>query len=173
MSNEEKKYGVYPSPFGRLFIGRRGNALRFCDWEGSRYLPEHLQGYKHDQSDPLIVMATEQLNEYFEGSQEIFNLPLVFEGPTLSLDVWTFLEFVKYGRTMTYGAFAELCGFPKAIRAVAHAVATNPFSVFVPCHRIVGAHSLGGYAGGIDVKRQMLDLEQASLRRIATDKVSD
>jgi methylated-DNA-[protein]-cysteine S-methyltransferase len=106
--------------------------------------------------------AADQLDAYFEGERTTFDLPLAPVGSEFQQRVWTALQEIPYGQTESYGEVAERIGSPGAARAVGLANGKNPIGILIPCHRVVGANgSLTGYGGGLDRKRQLLDLELA------------
>lgn len=106
--------------------------------------------------------AAEQLREYFAGNRSDFDLPLAPTGSPFQLKVWAALRDIPYGRTESYGALAARIGQPTASRAVGLANGRNPIAIVVPCHRVIGASgTLTGYAGGLERKRWLLDLEGA------------
>ena len=100
-----------------------------------------------------------QFSEYFEGTRRDFTLPLCLNGRAFEMRVWKALLKIPYGETRSYGEIAAACGNRKAARAVGQAVHRNPLPIIVPCHRVVGASNLGGYAGGLSIKRFLLRLE--------------
>ncbi|WP_299337994.1 methylated-DNA--[protein]-cysteine S-methyltransferase [uncultured Psychroserpens sp.] len=101
-----------------------------------------------------------QLKEYFEGSRKQFNLKLNAQGTDFQKSVWTFLEQIPYGKTMSYLELSKQLGDVKAIRAVANANGKNPLWIIVPCHRVIGSDgSLTGYAGGLHRKQWLLEHE--------------
>jgi len=105
-----------------------------------------------------------QLEEYFRGERDAFHLPLAPAGTEFQRRVWDELARIPFGETVDYGSLAARMGRPGAARAVGRANATNPIPIIVPCHRVIGANgSLTGYAGGMDAKRQLLDLERGAL----------
>ena len=109
----------------------------------------------------VISQAKAQLEEYFAGARREFDLPLDMRGTDFQKRVWSALLTVPYGRTATYKDVAIKAGSPKGARAVGMANNKNPIVIVVPCHRIVGADgSLVGFAGGIDTKRFLLELEK-------------
>lgn len=109
---------------------------------------------------PLLREAKAQLDAYFAGHLKEFSLPLSPKGTDFQQKIWGLLQTIPYGVTRTYGEIAALSGDPKACRAVGMANNRNPLPVFVPCHRVVGTNgSLTGYAGGLDVKLKLLQLE--------------
>ncbi len=110
----------------------------------------------------LLQQAEEELNEYFAGARRDFDLPLAPKGTPFQQAVWAQLCEIPYGEVRTYGQLAAALGKPKACRAVGGACHCNPIGIIIPCHRVVGADgSLTGYAGGIDIKRYLLELESA------------
>lgn len=110
-----------------------------------------------------VSAAARQLEEYFDGIRTTFHLRLI-ETPATDFQraVWRALLSLPYGRVVTYSYVAGLVGRPRAARAVGNANHANPWPVFVPCHRVVARHGLGGYGGGDDVKRFLLELEAAA-----------
>jgi methylated-DNA-[protein]-cysteine S-methyltransferase len=107
-----------------------------------------------------VAIAVEQLREYFAGRRRNFDLPLAPRGTDLQRQVWHALAKIPYGTTVSYGELAAKLGRPQAQRAVGAANARNPLSIVLPCHRVVGAGgALTGYAGGLDVKRWLLEHE--------------
>ena len=113
---------------------------------------------------PLLAEAERQLNEYFAGARTEFDLPLRAQGTDFQKAVWAELRRTPYGQTRTYGQLAAALGRPKASRAVGGACHCNPIAILVPCHRVIGASgALTGLAGGLEVKRSLMELEQAVL----------
>lgn len=111
--------------------------------------------------DPVATALATQLTEYLAGGRDAFDVPLHLVGPPFGQRVWELLLAIPYGSTTTYGALAAAIGNTHA-RAVGRFVGGNPVSILVPCHRVVGADgSLTGYAGGLDRKRRLLELEGA------------
>lgn len=110
---------------------------------------------------PVLLETKRQLEEYFAGKRQTFDLPLVPKGTTFQREVWQALLRIPYGETTTYGALAVAIGRPKAARAVGMALNKNPIPIIIPCHRVVGSNgSLTGFAWGIEAKKYLLDLEQ-------------
>ncbi len=109
---------------------------------------------------PLLQEAEEQLSEYFAGIRREFDLPLAPKGTPFQQAVWAQLLQIPYGETRTYGQLAAALGNPSASRAVGSACHCNPIAILIPCHRVVGANGdLTGYAGGLNVKEYLLELE--------------
>lgn len=112
-------------------------------------------------ADQLLDAAAQQLLEYFAGERARFELPLSGQGTAFQRAVWRQLRKIPYGSAMSYGALASAIGRPNAARAVGAANARNPHPVVVPCHRVIGGDgSLTGFAGGVKLKRWLLDHEQ-------------
>jgi len=110
---------------------------------------------------PLIKKTASQLGEYFERRRKIFDLPLLLRGTEFQSAVRKALQTIPYGETRTYKDIAILAGNPKACRAAGMANHRNPIAIIVPCHRVIGSDgSLTGYAGGLEIKRYLLELEK-------------
>jgi len=115
--------------------------------------------------DPTLVLAHEQLREYFAGSRHDFTVPLSLSGTVFQLATWQALQTIPYGKTVSYKAIAEQIEKPKAMRAVGMANNRNPIALIVPCHRVIGANGqLVGYGGGLRIKQWLLDHEQQCSR---------
>ena len=118
-----------------------------------------------DDDLPVLAAARRQLGEYFAGERTDFDLPLAARGTAFQRKVWDALRRIEYGTTRSYGQIADEIGAPGAARAVGAANHDNPLAIVVPCHRVVGANgSLVGYAGGLDQKRALLELETTAAR---------
>lgn len=110
---------------------------------------------------PCIKKAKEQLELYFQGKLKQFDLPLNPKGTDFQKKVWKALQTIPYGETVSYKEIAQAVGSPKAYRAVGSANNKNPIVIVVPCHRVIGSNNkLVGYAGGLDIKQQLLTMEQ-------------
>lgn len=111
-------------------------------------------------SSDVLRQAAAQLDEYFDGKRKAFSVPLLLVGTDFQKAVWQELQNIPYGAAITYAEEARRIGRPEAVRAVANANGANALSIFVPCHRVIGANGmLGGYAGGADAKRWLLEME--------------
>lgn len=112
------------------------------------------------QEHQVLAQAKSQLDEYFAGKRREFALPLDPQGTPFQKKVWKALRTIPFGKTWSYGDLAKKIGSPKAFRAVGGANNKNPLGIIVPCHRVIGADgSLTGYAGGLDTKKRLIDLE--------------
>lgn len=114
-----------------------------------------------EKETELLAKAAKQLNEYFTGSRKSFDLPLAPQGTTFQQKVWNALKAIPYGETRSYGEIAKSIQQPKAARAVGMANNRNPIALVIPCHRVIGANGkLVGYAGGLEVKEKLLNIEK-------------
>lgn len=154
------------TPFGRVLLASDGTALTGFWFEGQKYFGAGLPPEREEDAHPVFTLARQWLEKYAAGENPPLNVPLAPKGPPFRQAVWQYLRTIPYGTTQTYGevaaALARECGRYVSPRAVGGAVAHNPISVFIPCHRVVGAGGkLTGYAGGLDRKRFLLRLEGA------------
>ena len=153
------------SPVGTLHIGADGQGIAAIsvNSDSLKKVAEKLHLPIKDDDSPLLRQCVKQLSEYFEGKLREFSLPLHLVGTDFQLKVWDELQRIPCGETVSYGGLATRIGDAKASRAVAQACHNNPVGIVVPCHRVINANgTLGGYAAGPDMKRRLLDLEQAS-----------
>lgn len=156
----------YQSPLGEILLAADGEGLTGLWFEGQKYFARSLEREHTEQEIPLFETARRWLDLYFSGKEPEFSVPLHLTGTEFQKTVWKVLCSIPYGRTMTYGQIAAQIAAARgkphlSAQAVGGAVAHNPVSVIVPCHRVVGADGgLTGYAGGIDRKRKLLQLEK-------------
>lgn len=148
-----------PSPVGVLTLVVSDAGLRAVLWADDQRVVFDVEPVPSDHH-PLLDEAARQLEEYFAGERTTFDLPLDLRGTEFQVSVWESLATIPYGETSTYGVQADRIGRPSAVRAVGAANGRNPVSIVLPCHRIVGKDgSLTGFAGGLEAKRFLLDLE--------------
>lgn len=157
---------IVDSPLGdlRLVASTRGLAgLWFVQRQRHEPPAERLAAWQAVASHPVLDAAARQLGEYFHGQRQRFDLALDLEqGTPFQRSVWRALLAIPAGATTSYGTLATGLGRPQAVRALGAAVGRNPLSIIVPCHRVVGSNgSLTGYAGGLDRKQALLELEGA------------
>ncbi|WP_297607645.1 methylated-DNA--[protein]-cysteine S-methyltransferase [uncultured Sutterella sp.] len=158
-------------PCGTLLLGAVDGTLAFCDWESGwhratvqKRIDRFLKGPYENRPDALLDRTEAELREYWAGKRRTFDLPLLFLGTDFQKDVWNALLDIPWGETVSYGDLARRIGRPKATRAVGVAVGENPFSIIVPCHRVIGKDgSITGYGGGLDAKRMLLGIEGVSI----------
>lgn len=154
------------SPVGPLVLVSDGAALTALCFGGAREGSRLAGGCPRDDDAPPFVQARRELAGYFAGRRAAFTLRLAPRGTPFQRGVWEALRRIPHGATASYGEIARAVGSPKAVRAVGAACRANPLAIVVPCHRVVGADgSLTGYAGGLDRKRALLDLEAAGKGR--------
>lgn len=151
-----KRVWYYRFPVGDLGIAEEDGGI--CNiFVKSAEPPPHMA----EEETPLLRQAAAQLEEYFAGRRERFDLPLQLAGTEFQRSVWAALQQIPYGQTRSYGQIAAAVGNPKGSRAVGMANNRNPVMIVVPCHRVIGGNgAMVGYAGGLEIKRRLLDLEQ-------------
>lgn len=149
---------VISSPLGPLTLVADEGVLAGVYFEQHTRRPD--QGRFGERDDNGFGAAREQLEQYFSGTRTAFELALAPRGTAFQQQVWQQLRAIPYGETRSYGQLARQLGNPGLAREVGAANGRNPISVIVPCHRVVGADGkLVGYAGGLDRKRFLLNLE--------------
>ncbi|MGO4518165.1 methylated-DNA--[protein]-cysteine S-methyltransferase [Terriglobus sp. 2YAB30_2] len=153
-------YKFVESPVGALKLVASDKGLAAILWENDSPRRVPLTGLVENDRHPVLLKVERQLEEYFAGSRRAFDLPLDMRGTTFQKDVWEALLAIPYGETRSYGQLAKQLGRPSASRAVGAANGRNPISIVVPCHRVIGSSGkLTGFAGGLDVKARLLDME--------------
>lgn len=155
-------YTYMQSPIGELLLagdGRNLTLLGFPDGKGRR---RHEGQWQH--SAEKFREASYQLDAYFAGQLQQFELPLATNGTPFQQSVWDALQEIPYGETCSYGELARRIGKPTASRAVGAANGLNPIPIIIPCHRVIGSSGkLTGFAGGTETKRYLLQLETSTL----------
>lgn len=160
-------YHVMTSPVGLLFLARTAQGLRhleFMDRKSiKRMISNHAAEYPEATWEPSLLdlkPVVEQLEAYFCGALDTFEVPTSVSGSPFQLMVWRSLLEIPYGETRTYGQIAKAIGQPRSARAVGLANNQNPLAIIVPCHRVIGAKGeLTGYGGGVTRKKWLLQLE--------------
>lgn len=142
----------------RLLLTAEFDRLTACLWTELPAPPPDISPTEREQE--ILDMALWQLSAYFSGLLKSFSLPLKAEGTAFRKKVWQWLLSIPYGETVSYAELACRLGIPGSARAVANACAANPIEVIIPCHRVVAKKSAGGYKGGADIKRILLQLER-------------
>ncbi len=147
------------SPIGDLYLVASSKGLRGIYWNKQSVRLVN----KTDASKPeekILDKTSKQLSEYFSATRKQFDLPLDLEGTAFQKKVWQQLQRIPFGQTVSYGDVAKRIKNPKAVRAVGSANGKNPVCVIVPCHRVIASDgTIGGYSGGLQVKRKLLALE--------------
>lgn len=153
-------FTLMQSPVGTLTLVARGERLAAVLWEEERENRVRLGEVYRDDAQPILREAARQLDEYFAGKRQRFELALDFAGTAFQRQVWAALLTIPFGQTRSYSDIARQIGNPSAVRAVGAAKGRNPISIIAPCHRVIGASgSLTGFAGGIPAKQYLLTLE--------------
>lgn len=149
-----KNIFYYDTKIGMLGIGEDNGCITNIVFGNTQ-----LNGYEKNETD-IIKKAIKQLSEYFDGKRKRFDLQLNPQGTVFQKKVWQALLSIPYGRTATYKEIAEKCGCFRGYRAVGMANNKNPIPIIVPCHRVIGSNGkLVGYAGGLSMKEQLLQIE--------------
>jgi len=158
----------YKTSYGELILGSFEEKLCMCDWRYRRMrttvdsrLCKGLQASYIEKDNALFGRTREQLAEYFTSKRKYFDIPLFMVGTEFQKSVWNALLKIPFGKTSSYLNLADKMGNKKAVRAVANANGANAISILIPCHRIIGSKGeLVGYAGGLQTKKKLLNLEQ-------------
>lgn len=162
------RHALVETVVGELTVVAEDSGVSGIFFPGHRYLPEAstFGAMVIADDDEVLSQVAEQLTEYFAGARRSFDVPLAAHGDEFSEQVWALLREIPYGETTTYGELAVQLGNRHLAQRVGQAVGHNPVSIIIPCHRVIGADgSLTGYAGGLERKRWLLELEEpAGLR---------
>ncbi len=149
-----KTFYDYETIIGKIFIEADGDFLTQISFR-------KLSGKRLET--PIIKETITQLEEYFIKKRKTFDLPLKLEGTDFQKQVWKALLTIPYGKTATYKDIAKIIGNEKASRAVGMANNKNKLPIILPCHRVIGANGdLTGYAGGLEIKQKLLNLEKSA-----------
>lgn len=154
------KYTEFSSPLGVFCLAASDTGLSGVYFEQHRHF-KGIQGWQLAPEHPVLQLATQQLQEYFAGQRQHFDLPLdMSAGTPFQQSVWRALQQIPFGQTCSYGALAASINKLSAVRAVGAANGRNPLSIIVPCHRVIAANgALTGYAGGLKNKQALLQFE--------------
>lgn len=154
-------YMYMDSPVGALKLVAHDQALVAVMWDNEDHKRVRLAELIEDRQHPMLLRVKKQLEEYFAGQRQQFDLPLDFQGTDFQQQVWQALLSIPYGEKRSYKDIAVQIGNEKAVRAVGAANGRNPISIIAPCHRVIGSSgALVGFAGGLDKKQILLSLEQ-------------
>jgi O-6-methylguanine DNA methyltransferase len=158
---------IYQSPIGEILIMANQKSIFLVDFSHGKHLKKHLTELKNaygtikNEANELCRICQKQLEEYFAGQRQVFDLALAFSGTSFQQKVWHSLEKIPYGQCISYAMQANNIEKPKAIRAVASANGQNKIAIIVPCHRVIGKNGkLTGYASGVENKAFLLALEE-------------
>ena len=167
----------YDSPLGGILLAADEIGLTGLWFDGQKYFARGLSPEREERELPVLLEAKRWLDIYFAGSQPDFCPPLHLTGSAFRQSVWEMLLQIPYGQTTTYGEIARQLAKKRGARvsaqAVGGAVGHNEISVIIPCHRVVGTNgSLTGYAGGMDRKVKLLELEHTDMTGLFVPKKS-
>jgi len=155
-------YTTMKSPIGPLMLAGDEGGLRLVHFATGRRPASPRREWIEDRTPFKEVIR--QLESYFLGKLQDFDLPLVLDGTEFQLLVWRNLQKIPYGETVSYGQLARRIGSPDAARAVGLANGSNPIPIIIPCHRVIGSNGhLTGFGGGLPVKKKLLALESRQL----------
>lgn len=155
-------YMYMDSPVGALKLVAHDHALVAVMWDNEDHKRVRLAELIEDHQHPMLLRVKKQLEQYFAGQRQQFDLPLDFKGTDFQQQVWQTLLTIPYGETRSYKEIAVQIGNEKAVRAVGAANGKNLISIIAPCHRVIGSSgALVGFAGGLDKKQILLSLEQS------------
>lgn len=158
-------YMYMDSPVGALKLVAHDHALVAVMWDNEDHKRVRLAELIEDHQHPMLLRVKKQLEQYFAGQRQQFDLPLDFQGTDFQQQVWQTLLTIPYGETRSYKEIAVQIGNEKAVRAVGAANGRNPISIIAPCHRVIGSSgALVGFAGGLDKKQILLSLEQGQIQ---------
>ncbi len=152
----------YISPLGKILLASDGHALTGLWFEGQKYFAAKLERDHEEKDLPVFAQVAEWLALYFNGKNPAFTPPLTLKGTPFQKEVWEAMLAIPFGQTTTYAKIAKHRWLASmSAQAVGSAVAHNPISLIIPCHRVVGSDgSLTGYAGGIEKKEWLLAMER-------------
>lgn len=154
-------YMYMDSPVGALKLVAHDHALVAVMWDNEDHKRVRLAEMIEDHQHLMLLRVKKQLEQYFAGQRQQFDLPLDFQGTAFQQQVWQALLTIPYGETRSYKDIAIQLGNVKAVRAVGAANGKNPISIIAPCHRVIGSSgALVGFAGGLDKKQILLSSEQ-------------
>jgi methylated-DNA-[protein]-cysteine S-methyltransferase len=157
----------FKTSLGELILGSYKEELCLCDWryrkmrnEIDNRIQKGLESQYIEDETLAIIETKKQLNEFFKSDRKSFEIPLLLVGTDFQKSVWNELIKIPFGKTISYLELSQKLGDVKAIRAVASANGANAISIIIPCHRIIGSDGkMIGYAGGLNVKKKLLQLE--------------
>ena len=156
-------YRTLTSPIGSLLLAGDREGLRFLLFANGRKEVRPRAEWMPDGGE--LDEPARQLDEYFRGHRREFRIAVAPEGTDFQRSVWAELQRIPFGETISYGELAARIGNPKAVRAVGLANGSNPISIVIPCHRVIGSNgSLVGYGGGLPTKQALLALERGQAR---------
>jgi len=168
MKKNQIKIAYYKSPIGEMLLGSYENKLCIADWRYRKMrttidnrIQKGLKAEYVEEPSEVVTQTIKEMEEYFNLERKEFTIPLLLVGTDFQKSVWQGLIETPFGTTSSYLELSKRIGNEKAVRAVASANGANSISILVPCHRIIGSNGdLVGYAGGLDVKKKLLEIEK-------------
>jgi methylated-DNA-[protein]-cysteine S-methyltransferase len=155
-------YSWFQSPVGKLLLAGTKAGLMLVSFSSGTRTKSADADWHEDSA--MFTDVVDQLKSYFAGERKAFDLPFVLEGTEFQKKVWTALQDIPYGETVSYKALAQRVGSPRAVRAVGAANGANPIPIIIPCHRVIGNDgSLTGFGGGLPLKKRLLELESRQM----------
>ena len=178
MKKNQIKIVYYKSPIGEMLLGSYENKLCIADWRYRKMrttidnrIQKGLKAEYVEEPSEVVTQTIKQMEEYFNLERKEFSIPLLLVGTEFQKSVWQGLIETPFGTTSSYLALSKRIGNEKAVRAVASANGANCIAILVPCHRIIGSNGdLVGYAGGLDVKKSLLEIESNKIRSLTEEK---
>ncbi|MCL4349705.1 methylated-DNA--[protein]-cysteine S-methyltransferase [Ferroplasma acidiphilum] len=170
MKNNNIKIQYFKTKIGELILGSFEGNLCILDFRHSKKrttidnrIKTGLKANFLEEEDEILAETKKQVAEYLDGNRKEFDIPLLMVGTDFQKNVWDALLKIPYGTTISYLQLAENIGNAKAVRAVANADGANAMAVIIPCHRVIESNGgLGGYGGGVAIKKQLLELEKGN-----------
>ena len=148
------------SDLGALLLVAADGKLTGIYFHDRKHAPKLQGDWKLDPKNPVLRQTATELREYFDGTRTSFSIQLHYAGTDFQNEIWRQIARIPYGETITYSELAERAGVPRAVRAAGTATGSNPLSIVIPCHRVMGKNgAITGYAGGVERKRHLLELE--------------
>ncbi|UGV40777.1 methylated-DNA--[protein]-cysteine S-methyltransferase [Methanococcoides orientis] len=164
-------YDLIRTKLGTILLAGDSEGLKVLNIQGGKRKYAIPSDWK--QNSAFFKAVKEQLDRYLAGELKKFDVELSPEGSDFQKKVWNALTKIPYGKAVFYGHVAEMIGNPKASRAVGHANSLNPIQIIIPCHRVVSSNGkLAGYAGGLDVMVQLLEIEGIKTKDNGSGKIS-
>lgn len=152
------------TPLGKMIAIADEQTLLLLDFENSKYINQNMPQSYSEQYNEILERTERELHDYFNGKLKYFSIPIQFSGTEFQRKVWKELLKIPFGETISYQEQALRLNAPNSVRAVANANSKNKIAIIIPCHRVIGKNKkLTGYAGGLDKKEFLLNLEQNNL----------
>ena len=158
-------YVTFETPLGRVIAAAEKDRVIALAFTDGRYAPVPVPDWTERPDDPLLDSVVRQIGEYLSGKRRCFTFPVSLAGTPFQMRVWGALQEIPYGKTVSYREVTRFAGLDdRFIRPVASAISRNTVMLAIPCHRVIGSDgTLVGYAGGLDRKKALLDMERTTL----------